>query len=211
MRVVEKQQVLSIDENRIKEDIKEIFETTPKTYNYLISSTESYLGFELSEEQKRSVLKRKVPAVLQILKDKYNMPTAKDEIILGIHNKDIKPLHLMFNKYRSVKTSNLDRYYINKTGFVAPKELIDEIRENNTYYIKNSKQSTVFKHAKLIADAINNARKEKAIRMPSTSHLTTTDPRYKIFGSLNDFLKDQRQGDEHIVVPDLEKIYRIRE
>ncbi|WP_396633605.1 hypothetical protein [Maribacter sp. R86514] len=210
MKVVGKQEVLSIDENRIKEDIKEIFETTPKIYNYLIDSTESYLGFEISEDQKRLVIKRKVSAVLQILKDKHNMPTAKDEFILGIHNKDINPLNLIFNKYRSVKTSNLDRYYLNKTGFVAHKELIDEIRENHTYYIKNGKQSAVFKHAKIIADAINNARKDNAIQMPVTSDKWNY-PDYKIFGSLNDFLKDHPQGNDYIVVPDWEKIYRIRE
>tara|TARA_R110000868_G_scaffold16672_7_gene74142 strand:- start:5956 stop:6588 length:633 start_codon:yes stop_codon:yes gene_type:complete len=210
MKVVGKQEILSIDENRIKEDIKEIFETTPKIYNYLIDSTESYLGFELSEDQKRLVIKRKVSAVLQILKDKHNMPTAKDEFILGIHNKDINPLNLIFNKYRNVKTSNLDRYYINKTGFVASKELIEEIRETHTYYIKNSKQSIVFKHAKLIAEAINNARKDDAIQMPSFSD-KRINPDYKIFGSLNDFLKDDPQGNDYIVIPDWEKIYRIRE
>lgn len=210
MKIVGKQEVLSIDENRIKEDTKEIFETTPNIYNYLIDSAESYLGFELSEDQKRSVIKRKVSAVLQILKEKHKMPSAKDEFILGIHNKDINPLNLIFNKYRNVKTSNLDRYYINKTGFTASKELIQEIRETHTYYIKNSKQSTVFKHAKLIAEAINNARKDNALQMPKTSEKWNY-PDYKIFGSLNDFLKDHQHGNDYVVVPDWEKIYRIRE
>jgi len=163
-----KPQLIGIDEYEIQAAKKKAEDTCCKV-NSLFEEVEKATGYELTFEEKWKIISHKKMGVLEIIRQRINMPVQKPETVFEFAGLNQANIATIFNRYRTFETYLVKKFEYKNNVFKVPSIFYDEIEKEHTHYTKNKKQSEAFETLKILADSLEKSIENRWLSVHHTN------------------------------------------
>lgn len=147
--------LIHTDENIIHRKTAEARLKEP-LFQKIVFEAESFLNRKLTIDEKKQVIKGKMPVVYTLLKKQMNLPNADTTYILNLHRTDESRLRKAFNEIFRMNLLDLDLYEITEKEFKFTKEGVAAIEKLAQYHTRSEKGNQAFKVANRLMEIFNS-------------------------------------------------------